>query len=306
MSRVHVVGSFITDLTVHTPHLPAPGETVIGESFDIFPGGKGFNQAVAVRRAGVETSMIGALGEDQFADLFWDVLNREGIDTAGVKSVAEAGTGVGIPTIDRSAQNSIVIVPRANNAITPADVRRALAALAPTDILLLQLEIPLEASMAAARVAADVGARVVLNPAPYQEIPAELLDAVDMLIPNEIELLGLVGETLPIEEAMRRTAADLDCDLVVTLGDQGVRILQRDSAEILQIPAHAVDAVDTVGAGDVFCGNLCAGLARGEALTAAAQRANAASALAVTRTGSALAAPTPEELDTFLSAARNS
>lgn len=306
MSRVLVIGSFITDLTVHTPHLPAPGETVIGESFDIFPGGKGFNQAVAASRAGTATSMIGAIGEDQFADLFWEVLNSEGIDTSGMKTVAGEGTGVGIPTIDHSAQNSIVIVPRSNNALTPSDVREALAGLTPTDVVLLQLEVPLDASVAGAQAASAAGARVVLNPAPYQEIPAELLDVVDVLIPNEIELQGLVGEELPIEEAMHRAAASVGCDLVVTLGDQGVRILEQGSSTIVEIPAHVVDAVDTVGAGDVFCGNLCAGLARGEELSEAALRANAASALAVTRSGSALAAPTPEEVDALLDPARNS
>lgn len=300
--NVCVLASFMYDLVVTTPVRPRPGETVAGTSFETFVGGKGFNQAVAARRAGAEVSVIGRLGDDSFGEEFRSFLHAEGIAADHVLADAGSGTGVGLPVVEAGGQNSIVIVPRANLHVTRHDVAAASGAIAAADVLLVQLELPMAATLAAVRIAHGSGVRVVLNPAPYAELPADLLAMVDVLVPNEGELRRLAGADpdAPAAEVARAWWRGRHGALVVTLGEDGALVLD-GAADPVHVPGLAVDAVDTIGAGDTFCGNLGARLAAGDSLPEAVMVANAAAALSVQRHGGAPSAPFAEETSGLLS-----
>lgn len=294
---VCVLASFMYDLVATAPVRPQPGETVVGTSFETFVGGKGFNQAVAARRAGAEVSVIGRLGDDSFGEEFRAFLHAEGIAADHVLADAGSGTGVGLPVVETGGQNSIVIVPRANLHVTRHDVAAASGAIAAADVLLTQLELPMTATLAAVRIAHGSGVRVVLNPAPYAPLPADLLAMVDVLVPNEIELRQLAGAApdAPVADVARAWWSGRQGALVVTLGSHGALVLDGGS-EPEHVPGIAVEAVDTIGAGDTFCGFLGARLAAGDTLREAVAVANAAAALSVQRAGGAPAAPHAEEI----------
>lgn len=297
-ATVCVVGSFMIDLVSRTHRRPGAGETVVGTSFATFLGGKGYNQAVAARRAGADVSFVGRVGADAYGDAFREGLRAEGIDATHVVSDPDVGTGVGLPVIDDEGQNAIVIVPRANWSVTVEDVEAAHRAIAQADVLLLQLELPMAVVVAAAQLAHDAGTTVVLNPAPYDPVPAELLKLVDVLVPNETEAQALAGLPGTTGDVVRRLADQRRGRLVVTLGDAGVVVCD-DDGQLYAVDACPVaETVDTVGAGDVFCGVLGTCLANGDTLITAAETANAAAAIAVTRTGSADAAPRADEIAT--------
>lgn len=274
--RVVVVGSFMMDLVARTSKLPKPGETVIGESFTQFLGGKGFNQAIAAARSGGDVAMVGRVGDDAFGREFLDALDREGIDRAGVSVDPEVGTGVGLPVVEASGQNAIIVIPRANHGLV--ELPRELIASA--SVVLLQWELPAAVTVEAARIAREGGARVVLNPAPAVGRIADYAGLVDILVPNEAEAAA-IG---PVEGV----------ELVLTLGDKGARVAGTDLAP------HAVECIDTVGAGDAFCGALCAALADGASLLDAARIGNAAGALAVTKEGAEPSMPHRAEIDRLL------
>lgn len=298
MSTVAVLGSFMADLVVRAPRRPEPGETLVGHSLDTYLGGKGFNQAVAAARAGASTSMLGRLGDDEHGAAFLATLGRDGIDATHVVVDPAVGTGIGLPLVEDSGENSIVIIPRANLRVTPTDVAAAAGAIAAADVLLLQLELPVDASLAAARIAREAGATVVLNPAPATTTIAAFAGLVDVLVPNRVEAAGLTGATgTDAAEALRR---ELGCEVVLTMGADGVVVLAGGGTE--HLAAHRVDAVDTVGAGDAFCGVLGARLAAGDDLATAAVRANAAAALSVTRAGAEPSIPTAAAVDELLAA----
>lgn len=284
------------DLVATTSVRPRPGETVMGTNFETFVGGKGFNQAVAARRAGADVRVIGRLGDDPFGAEFRSFLHAEGIGAEHVLADAGSGTGVGLPVVETGGQNSIIIVPRANLHVTKHDVAAASNAIVSADVLLVQLELPMETVLAAVRLAHGAGVRVVLNPAPFAELPRDLLAMVDVLVPNEGELLELAGATEgdPIEQVATEFWRGRHGALVVTLGSDGVLVLDGD-APLERVPAVSVDAVDTIGAGDTFCGNLGARLAAGDDLRHAVSVANAAAALSVQRHGGAPAAPRASE-----------
>ena len=302
-AEVCVVGSFIMDLTVRAERRPQPGETVFGERFDMFLGGKGFNQAVAARRAGASTAFVGCLGDDDFAMRFRDALADEAIDAEHVVVDVAAGTGVGLPLVEADGQNSIVIVPRANSLLTAEHVDRSRAVIEGARVLLLQFEVALEASLQAARLAHAAGVRVLVNPAPFTKVPDELLRLADVVIPNEVELGAMAGSTgdghAGPNAAVIALRAALDTDVVATLGGGGVLVAPQGAADPVMIPGHRVDVADTVGAGDVFCGYLAAALAKGLSILESAELANAAAALAVTRSGSAQSVPHRSEVDEF-------
>ncbi|MGC5629248.1 ribokinase [Georgenia sp. Z1344] len=293
-AQVCVVASFMYDMVATAPRRPAPGETLVGTGFATFVGGKGFNQAVAAARAGARTAAVGRVGEDHFATEFRDFMSAEGIDAAGVASDAENGTGVGLPVVVEGGQNSIIIVPRANEAVTTEDVEGARATIESADVLLLQLEIPLPAVRLAAEIARGAGTRVVLNPAPFVDVPREILDLVDVLVPNEVELGQLVPGEPDLADAALALRRSSGCVVVVTCGSAGVLVVDSDAAP-RRLDAHRVEVVDTIGAGDAFCGNLAARLALGDDLDTAIGLANAAGALSVTRPGGAPSAPTAAE-----------
>jgi ribokinase len=299
--RVAVVGSFMFDIAVRAPRRPEPGETVVGTELLTSCGGKGFNQAVAAARAGSEVIMVGRLGTDEYGRRFRAALADDGIDDRYVIADEESGTGVGLPVVEPSGENSIVIVPRANHAVTVADIEAAGDLLATSDVVLLQLELPVAAVLAAATAAHRAGATVVLNPAPAAVDVAAFAGLVDVLVPNRHEAAQLAGTTGEPDALGRRLRERTGATVVVTLGGAGVVVVDDDGA--LEIGPHAVPVLDTVGAGDAFCGTLGARLAAGDELRPAATLANAAGAIAVTRPGAAPSMPTAAEVTALLAGA---
>ena len=300
--KIIVVGSFNMDLVIKAERRPQKGETLIGQEFGMFIGGKGSNQAIAAARLGADVTMIGRLGTDLFGDTFMSEFAREKIDTSFVIRDAEVGTGVASPVIEADGDNSIIIVPRANMRLSPEDVERASSQIAGADVLLLQLEVPIETSQRAAEIARANDAKVILNPAPARELPDSFLAQVDVLTPNEVETEFLSGVTVSDDEGAQRAAQVLlnkgISTIVLTLGERGTLLLTSDQSKL--VPAYNVDVVDTTAAGDAFCGALATALARGETIEDAVAFANAAGALAVTVLGAAPSMPTAEKVQAFL------
>ncbi len=302
-AAVVVVGSFNMDLVVRTSRRPVRGETVMGTEFGMFPGGKGFNQAVAAARLGAHVAMAGRVGADYFGDLFLDALRAEGVRADAVVRDTQAGTGVGLPVIAEDGDNAIVVVPRANMAMAPADVDSIAAEIESADVLLLQLEVPQAVSYRAAEIAHAAGTRVVLNPAPAAAVSDDLLLLADVLTPNEFETQALTG-VRPESDVTCREACDklLACgvrSVVLTLSDRGAFVAF--DGKYNAIPSCRVDVVDTTGAGDAFCGALSVMLATGQGLSQAARFANGAAALSVTVMGAYPSMPGLAAVERFLS-----
>jgi ribokinase len=295
---VVVLGSLNRDLVTRVTRLPGAGETVTAPDLQQGAGGKGANQAVAAARAGAGVRMVGAVGDDVAAELVTGPLEAAGVDTDGVRRVTGATTGTALVCVDDHGENTIVVVPGANDVLDADDVDRACAALAAGDVLLCQLEVPLPVVAAAARAARGRGASVVLNAAPAVGRAADLLGDVDVLVVNEHEAVLLADRTDPVAAA-RALADEHGLTCVVTLGSAGAQVC-RPGAEPVVVAAPEVDVADTTGAGDAFVGYLAAGLAAGLDVQAALPDAVAAGALAVTRHGAMAAAPTRHELDQYL------
>lgn len=300
--KVVVVGSFMMDLVVKAERRPRKGETLIGDEFGMFIGGKGTNQAIAAARLGAQVHMIGRLGTDLFGDMFMSALNEEGINTQFIVRDPEVGTGVGTPVVDAQGDNSIIIIPRANMRLTVEDVKKAGNAIGAANVLLLQLEVPVESSQRAAEIARDGGATVILNPAPARELPDSFLKYIDFIAPNEPETEMLTGVPVP-NQAGAEQAAKVLLDkgmsaVVLTLGERGALLLTPEMTKA--VPAYKVDVVDTTAAGDAFCGALATTLARGAELEQAVAYANAAGAMAVTIMGAEPSMPTKRQLEQFL------
>lgn len=292
-----VVGSLNMDLVVSVPRHPRPGETLLGGAFHTFPGGKGANQSVAAARLGAPVRMIGRVGTDKFGDTLLATLQADGVDTRFVQQDAQAASGVALITVSADGQNTIVVAAGANGRLSTADVQAAEDAFADAVVVVLQLEIPLPAVEAAARLGRKHGAAVVLNPAPAQPLSAELLALADYLVPNQSELELLSGEP-DLERGIRVLLERSVRNLVVTLGERGARWVSATGS--VEVPAFAVRAVDTVAAGDAFVGAFAAALAEGRPVQDALLRGNAAGALAVTRAGAQPSLPARVELDDFL------
>ena len=295
--RIVVVGSINMDLVVRSPHLPLPGETILGSGFNTFPGGKGSNQAVAAARLGAPVAMIGCVGQDAFGDAMLETLEADQVDVSGIRRDDGAPTGVALITVDDRGENTIVVASGANMRITPEDVEAHEALFANASVLLLQLEIPLAASRRAMDLALRHGLKVVLNPAPAQPLSAEFLSGVDVLVPNEGELLRLSGEQ-KMEAAVQRMWASGVGSLLVTLGEKGALLVNQ--AGELRVPAFPVKAVDTTAAGDAFLGAFAVSLAGGLPAEQAARWACAAAAIAVTRPGAQPSLPRRPEVESFL------
>jgi len=287
-----VAGSANLDFVVQAPHIPAPGETVLGRSFKTYPGGKGANQAIACARAGnAQTQMLLALGNDPFAEPIEESLREAGVQMHIVR-VSDQPTGTAFICVSDDAENAITVAPCANKALRPEH----LPSLEGCSHLLLQLETPLDTVIAYARAAHVQGVKVVLNAAPARPLPEELLGLLDVLVVNKGELATVSASEGSIEQCMQRI--DVPC-IVVTLGDRGS--CARINGELIMQDAFAVMPVDTTAAGDTFCGVLVAALDRGSSLPDALRMANAAGALACTRLGAQSSIPTHAELQNFLS-----
>jgi len=296
--RVCVLGSFMMDLIAYAPRRPEPGETMKGTGFTIAVGGKGFNQAVAASRAGATSFMLGRLGKDSFGDTFMETLISEGIDATGVERDAEVGTGVGLPVVSADGDNSIIIIPRANDLADENFVRRHADLIRSSQVLLLQLELPTAGAVAAAKIATEAGVKVVLTPAPVASLGA-FVGLIDVLVPNQMEAAALTNENDSFEKQATALMKKLGCtEVVITLGSKGAYVTNGTKSEIVLAPP--VEALDTVGAGDTLCGYLSARLATGDDLFNATRQAVYAASLSVTRRGAALAAPFANEVDAFM------
>jgi ribokinase len=307
MSRpsIAVLGSCVIDLIVSVPRLPVLGETLIGSDASIHVGGKGVNQAIGVARSDAEATMIGRIGDDPFGESVLDALDAEGIDREHVVVDRDATTGLGLPLVEPSGANAIVFTPGANGRITPLNVAAAEPAIRRADMLLLQLELPTDSAVAAARAASEAGTRILLNAAPAVPVPSALVGSVDLLVVNEIEARQLAGEGAP-EGQLNGVIADLfeawrPEAVVVTLGEDGV--LVRDSSGTRSFAAFAVASIDAVGAGDAFCAGLAVEICRGARLDEAVAYGQAAGALATTKRGAGPAIPRRSEIVAILTPA---
>jgi len=282
-----VFGSINMDLVARVPRLPAPGETLTGHGFFTAPGGKGANQAVACARLGAATRMIGRVGDDVFGGELRGSLQGYGVDITGVAVHPGAASGVAVITVDDAAENEIIVVPGANGVVGREDLVRLAAALDGARVLLLQLEVPLDAVVAAAEMGRRRGVTVILDPAPARPLPEALYAAVDILTPNESEAAALVGFPLDDPGAIVRASQTLLTrgahSVIVKLGGKGV--CWSDGLESVHFPAFPVEAVDSVGAGDAFNGGLAVGLSDGLDMAAAIRWGLAAGALSVMKSG---------------------
>ncbi|ODT76779.1 MAG: ribokinase [Pelagibacterium sp. SCN 64-44] len=295
---ITVFGSTNLDQIGTVTRLPRPGETVAGGTFSMAPGGKGANQALAARRAGAEVRHVSAVGDDAFADLALDLLEAGGVDLGRLRRT-EAATGIAMIFVDAAGENVIAILPGANGTIGPEDAERSLADLGAGDILLVQQEVPQAATRRALDIARDKGARSVLNTAPYLPDTAELAPLADIVVANETEFSLLSGRPIAeLDAAMADWVARTGRTIVVTLGPDGARAMTPDGP--LSVPAHKVDPLDTVGAGDTFCGYLAAALDAGHDLETAMRRAAIAGSLACLKAGAQPAIPLKADVDGVL------
>jgi len=301
VKRILVVGSSNTDLIIRVPRLPRPGETVLGGEFSTAAGGKGANQAVAAARAGGRVTFVARIGADGFGDRALANIESNGIDARFVLRNEGAPSGIALITVDERGENSISVASGANALLAAADIERAGEAFAAADILLVQLESPLDAVAAAVREARKRGVPVVLNPAPARDLDDDLLRLVAVLTPNEHEAGLLAGIAVKDERSARDAARRLrdrgPATVVVTLGERGVYAVAPGFEA--HVPAFKVEPVDTTAAGDVFNGALAVALAETLPLPEALRFAQAAAAISVTRPGAQPSAPTRAEIEAF-------
>ena len=302
MPDVVVVGSLSMDLTAGTATLPKAGETVLGTSFTMVPGGKGNNQAVTCARQGVLTAMVGRVGPDAFGDAIRAQLVAEGVDVSHLTTDRGGATGIAHITVDANGQNFIIVVPRSNHALSAEDVHEANELIDRAAVLLVQCEVRLEVVHAALETARRAGTVTMLNPAPALELDEEILSKVDICLPNEVEAATLTHMRVDdIDGAIRaaRVLVSRGCEaVVVTLGAKGAVYVDNERA--LEVSALSVPVVDTVAAGDAFCGAFASAKARGCDLESALGRANAAGALAVGVRGATPSLPWGQAVDEML------
>jgi ribokinase len=293
--RVVVVGSVNMDHSVRVQRLPAAGETVLGQSYVLTPGGKGANQAAAAARLSALTSIIGVRGSDPAGEELAAVLAAEGVDVTRLRVSPRTPTGLALITVDAAGDNTIVVAPLANAELRPEEVDDAVDLIAGAAVLVTQLEVPLDAVTRALELARGSGVTTILTPSPARPAPrlAALLPLVDVIVPNETEASVLTGVADP-EQAARRLVAQGPQSAVVTLGRAGA--LWFDGAILRQIPAFPVDEVDPTAAGDAFCGALAAALADGRSMAEGLDWAAAAGAHAVSRPGALTSLPTREDI----------
>lgn len=301
--HVVVVGSLNMDLVVRLPQIPRPGETLLGGVFKTFPGGKGANQAIAAARLGVHVTMIGCVGDDAFGQEMRNTLIAEGIDTTYILVHPESATGVALIQVDAKGQNSIAVASGANFQLTTADVEKGIQAVGKIDVLVMPLETPLETIYTAAKIASLRGAKVLLNPAPAQVLNRDLLELVDVLLPNEHEIALMAGLPPLQSVADARNAAEKllslgTRNLLVTMGSQGAILF--DGKMESNISAYPIQPVDTTAAGDCFVGAIAVGLCEGKSILASAEFASAAAAISVTRDGAQPSLPRREEVIQFM------
>ncbi|PRA33741.1 ribokinase [Pseudomonas poae] len=301
-AKVVVVGSLNMDLVTRASRLPRAGETLIGQTFSTVPGGKGANQAVASARLGAEVAMIGCVGTDAYGTQLRDALLVEGIDCQAVSRV-DGSSGVALIVVDDNSQNAIVIVAGSNGELTPASLQAFDAVLQAADVVVCQLEVPMETVGFTLKRARELAKTVILNPAPASApLPAEWYASIDYLIPNESEAAALSGITVDSFDSAKLAATHLikagAGKVIITLGAQGA--LFTDGQVFEHLLAPKVKAVDTTAAGDTFVGGFAAALAVGKSEAEAIRFGQVAAALSVTRAGAQPSIPTLHEVQGFV------
>ncbi len=297
--KIVVVGSCNTDMVVKSDRLPVPGETVLGGAFMMNPGGKGANQAVAIARMGGNVTFISKTGNDLFGRQSVEMYGDENIVTDYIFSDQHLPSGVALIMVDRNGENCIVVASGANGSLSPKDIEKARNVIENADILLMQLEVPMDTVEYAAKLAHEKGIKVVLNPAPAAFLSNELLKCLYAVIPNKTEAEMLSGIKVSDLETAKQ-AADIIAakgvdKVVITLGSKGALIKDGDVYSF--IPADKVEAVDTTAAGDTFCGAFCVGISEGLSIEDAVKMATKAAGITVTREGAQAAIPYRKELE---------
>ncbi len=298
--HILVVGSINVDYVIHTDRLPKLGETITGHDFAMNFGGKGANQAVAIAKAGCEVRMLGAVGKDLSGDLAIRNLRESGVGTDSVLRV-DAPTGAAVITVC-GGDNHIILDIGANAAVTPAVICESRELFAWADIIVMQLEIPVESVVEAARLSHSMGKTVILNPAPVKELPKELYPYIDLMVPNEFEAGLLTGKEICNDETAASAISELRArgcrNALVTLGGNGCAWGAGEEVHFAGI--YKVTRVDTTAAGDSFIGGICAKLCEGDSLDQAVVYAAAVSAITVSRAGAAVSIPSAAEVEAFL------
>jgi len=302
MDSIVVIGSSNTDMIVQTPHIPKPGETILGGTFCTAAGGKGANQAVSCARAGGQVTLVARVGKDMFGDQALQGFRVDGINVDHVGQDPAAPSGVALIIVDEQGENSIAVASGANGKLSVADVEAAAGAINSAGIVLMQLEVPIDTVEAGARMAQAQGAQVILNPAPAQALSDALLQNVTILTPNETEAQMLTGIAVQ-DEAGAQAAAELLRKkgvevVIITLGAAGAYVHAEDFQGM--VSGFKVDPVDTTAAGDTFNGTLAVALAEGMSIEQAVIFAHAAAALSVTKLGAQPSAPDRKAIDQFL------
>lgn len=300
MKEILVIGSSNTDMVIKTKKMPAPGETVLGGTFLLNPGGKGANQAVAATRLGGKVTFVTKRGNDLFGNQTVGLLMREGIDTENIIKDPELPSGVALITVDAKGENTIVVAPGANGNLQPEDFPPQLFDCSRYEIMLLQLEIPMETVEYAAMKASECGMKVIINPAPAPAKPFsdKLLENTWLLTPNESEAEAISGLSIFDTESADAAANSMISkgakNVIITFGAKGAYVKSKDFTGM--IPGVKVKAIDTTAAGDVFNGALAVALAEGKALQDAVRFANKAASISVTRMGAQASAPFRHEI----------
>ena len=304
MGKIVVIGSSNTDMVVTSAKMPLPGETVMGNEFDIIAGGKGANQAVAAARAGADVTFIAKVGNDDFGKQAIVGYKKDKIDTKNIFIDTEKPSGVAVIIVDETTgQNSIVVAPGSNGNLSVADIQKIKPIICEADILLVQLEIPIKTVQAALQIAHENGVKTILNPAPAQKLSNEFLNLVDIITPNETETQLLIGidptNENDIKNAAKQLLKKVNDSVLITLGSKGVYYLSKNGDEAF-VPTIKVDAVDTTAAGDVFNGYFASELADGKPFEEAIRIANKAAAISVTRKGAQPSIPKKPDVATGL------
>ncbi len=298
LNRITVIGSCNTDMVITTTKLPSPGETILGGKFFMNPGGKGANQAVAAARLGGKVTFIAKTGDDIFGKQAKQLFETENVNTDYMFTDPENPSGVALITVDSAAENCIVVAPGANGNLLKSDIDQARDEILRSEIILMQLEIPLETVVYAAELGNNAGKKVILNPAPARKLPDELLKMLYMITPNETEAELLTGikvtDPVTAEKAAKALLNKGVSIVIITLGSKGAFFHTHDGFKI--IPAPKVAAVDTTAAGDVFNGALSVAISEGFELEKAVGFANKAAAISVTRLGAQSSAPYWKEI----------
>ncbi|WP_315905034.1 ribokinase [Vibrio fluvialis] len=302
MNKLVVLGSVNADHVLQVPSFPRPGETLHGRKYQVIPGGKGANQAVAAARLKADIGFIACVGDDSFGINIRESFKLDGMNISGVKMQPNCPTGIAMIQVSDSGENSICISAEANARLTAETIEPDLARIREAKYLLMQLETPIDGIVKAAQVAKEARTNVILNPAPARELPDELLSCVDVITPNETEAEVLTGITVTDDESAQLAADALHRKgieiVMITLGAKGVWLSQNGRGAL--IPGFRVQATDTTAAGDTFNGALVTGLLEEMPLESAIKFAHAAAAISVTRFGAQTSIPNRAEVDAFL------